>query len=741
MNIHYDIKEGLFHLQHEKMSYCMAVLRTGHLAHLYVGPPLKGPLQVSFFRVDQNKGLTAYPGPGEFGLSLGVERMEYPSFGTSDFREPAIALEAKTGETSLDLRYHSHEILPGKPNLSPMPSTRPHQADEGMTLEIKLFDALRGVSCYLTYTLFKGLGGIVRSARLTNESRETLNLKRLMSLNVDLMDQNWEWVQFTGDWIRERAMTKHPIRVGVQSIGSRRGASSAHQNPFLILKRPHTTEDAGEALGLSLVYSGNFLILGEGDHNGHTRIMAGIHPGDFSWELRPGDSFQTPEAVLVYSQEGLNALSQNLHRFIHQHIIHPKWHNHQRPICLNNWEATYFDFDEEKLIRLAQAGKSLGMEMLVLDDGWFGQRNNDQTSLGDWTVNLKKLPSGLKGLSEKLHDLGMQFGLWIEPEMVNLTSKFALDHPDWIIREPRREPCHARNQYVLDFSRKEVVEAIYEQLTALLDQTPVDYIKWDMNRNMTDVYSLALPPHRQGELHHRYILGVYDLYERLTQRYPHILFESCSAGGGRFDLGMLYYAPQTWTSDNTDAVERLKIQYGTSMAYPLSTMAAHVSQVPNHQTHRVTPLKLRHDVARFGVLGYELDVTLLTEKEKEDIRQEIKSYKTYRQDLLYGDFYRLVSPFDTHGHQTAWMVVAKDQSRAILGWYQVLASPNPPLSHLPLSGLDPLGLYVIDGTDQVYGGADLMALGLLIQPSYNGIHKTNDPSGDYQSRLVVLNRL
>jgi alpha-galactosidase len=738
MIITYDAEQQIFHLTNNHISYVFGILENGHLGHFHFGQLLHGPLTQATFRRHQNRGLTPYLKEGDFGFSLNLERLEYPVYGTSDFREPALAMTCPSGSQLLDFKVTDYSLSKGKPAIKGLPSTRSHQDEDSMTLSIVLKDDVTKAELSLFYTIFAELPIIARHGELRNTGDQPLQLNQMMSCSLDLMDANWQWLQLSGEWIRERHLHSRALCPGIQSISSRRGASSAQHNPFVILKREHTTEDHGEAIGLSLVYSGNFRISAEVDSSQITRLTAGIHPDGFSWELKPQETFESPEALLSYSTTGLGPLSQSFHALFNHHLIPPQFQRTPRPVLINSWEAAYFDFDEERLLSLASEAAHLGIDLFVLDDGWFGDRSDDTCGLGDWTINYAKLPSGLIGLSEKIKAFGLQFGLWIEPEMINKGTPLYHAHPEWIIADPSHPPCHARNQYILDYSNPEVVDHIYDQLTAVLDDVHLSYLKWDMNRNMTDLYSQSLPPDRQNELAHRYILGVYSLYDKLTKRYPNLLIESCSAGGGRFDPGMLYYAPQAWTSDNTDAVCRLKIQYGTSFAYPLSAMGSHVSASPNHQVGRTTSLAMRSDVALFGSFGYELDLTRLSSVEKETIKQQIQFFKTHQDLIHHGDFYRLLNPFEDAGNEAAWMVVRPDKTKALVGWYQILAQPNQGLGRLKLQGLETKALYQINNNKDMLSGSTLMNFGLMIQPSFNGIHRTEDATGDYQSRVFVL---
>ena len=582
-----------------------------------------------------------------------------------------------------------------------------------------------------------------------------------MSASVEFLDMDYEMVQLSGGWSRERYVKNRKLEMGIQSIQSLNGTCcGAEHNPFLALKRPHTTESQGEVYGFSLVYSGNYLGQVEVSTFDMTRVMMGINPEDFSWELKSGESFQTPEVVMVYSDKGLNKMSQTYHRLYRKRLMHGEWRDKARPILLNNWEATYFDFNEEKILTIAKKAKEAGVELFVLDDGWFGARNDDYRGLGDWYVNLEKLPDGISGLSRKVEELGLKFGLWVELEMVNKDSDLYRAHPDWIISAPNRFESHARHQNVLDFSRKEVVDYIYEMIAKVIRESSISYIKWDMNRYMSEPYSKGSAPCEQGKVMHKYILGVYDLYTRLTTEFPHILFESCASGGARFDPAMLYFAPQTWCSDDTDASERTKIQYGTSYVYPIVSMGSHVSAVPNHQMHRITPIETRANVAYFGTFGYELDLNLLSDAEIETVKKQIAFMKEHRELIqMDGDFYRLLSPFE--GNETAWMVVSSDKTQAVAAFYQRLNKVNASWLRLKLDGLDANTKYEVScdmapvasydakiaeayghkteedsvKTYQAYGD-ELMSAGIPIDRE-----ELNKKGGDFASLLYTLKKV
>lgn len=643
----------------------------------------------------------------------------------------------ENGSNISEFKYVGYEILKGKPSLKGLPATYTESEEEAETLKIILKDDLTGAKLILLYTIFSKGSAIARSAYICNEGEKVLHLQTMMSLNLDLPDKDYVWMQLSGAWSRERYVKNRILEQGITAIDSMRGNSSHEHNPFMVLKRPNAGETSGEVIGFSLIYSGNFRMQAEVDTHDVTRITVGINPDRFDWKLEPGEEFQTPEAVMVYSDQGLNKMSQTFHRLYAKRLARGYWRDRPRPILNNNWEATYFNFTEDRLVQIASKAKECGVELFVLDDGWFGQRNDDHAGLGDWVANPERLPNGIKGLSERIEAMGIKFGLWFEPEMTNKDSDLYRAHPDWILHTPGRNASHGRYQYVLDFSRKEVVEYIYEMMAKILSEAKVSYIKWDMNRSITECYSVALPADRQGEVFHRYILGVYDLYERLTSEFPEVLFESCSSGGGRFDPGMLYYAPQGWTSDDSDAIERLKIQYGTSLCYPISSMGSHVSVIPNHQVFRKTPLHTRANVAYFGTFGYELDLNSLKEEEIAEVKEQIIFMKKYRKLFQFGDFYRLKSPFE--GNETIWMVVSEDKKTAIVGYYRTLNGVNQAYSRIKLQGLDPDMLYenILNKTENY--GDELMNFGLITTDVTAGeVPGDATPCTDFESRIYIL---
>lgn len=737
MPIEWRPDDRQFHLRNDQVSLVLRVYEDGSLGHLHLGAPL--PIGRSYRHL----------GPDPFdGFSNRVGRpvpLAYPTAGTGDFRVPGLVATTRDGSTALALRYVSHRLTAGKPPLDGLPSTYTDDDAEAETLEVALRDEPGDIGVDLRFTLFADRPVIVRSATIRNEGAGAAELECAMSLAVDLPDADWLLVGLAGSWARERHVVERRLVPGIQSVSSIRGASSAEHNPFVALRRPATDEAHGEALGFSLVYSGNFLAEAQVEPYGTTRLRLGIEPSTFAWRLEPGQSFTTPEAVVAWSATGLGGLSAAFHALFRDRLARGPWRDRPRPILLNNWEATYFDFDADRLVAIAATARDLGVELFVLDDGWFGARDDDTTSLGDWFVDRRKLPDGIEGVARRITDLGIGFGLWIEPEMVSRRSRLFEAHPDWAIGIPGRPRTESRQQLVLDLSQPAVVDHLATVLTEVLGSAPISYIKWDMNRNITEPWTPSLPPDRQGEFFHRYILGVYELYRRLTTRFPDILFESCASGGGRFDPGMLAFAPQGWTSDGTDAVERLRIQWGTSLAYPLSSMAAHVSAVPNHQVGRVTPLATRAAVAFFGVFGYELDPTVLDPGERAAITDQIAFYRGHRDLFQRGRFVRLVSPFDGERDRAAWMVVSDDRRRAVVGTYRILGLPDPGPERLRLDGLDPEAIYRVSGwpassarlvqaNTGERSGAELMGAGLVLDLERGATVER----GDFWAQLYVL---
>ncbi|MBM7655680.1 alpha-galactosidase [Neobacillus cucumis] len=728
-----------FHLFNNQVSYIFRVLeKSNQLEHLYYGKRIKHRTSFKHL-IEREVRPSCNMFEGDHTSSLEHIKQEYPSFGTTDYRYPAHMVTNNIGSQITNYQYQTYRMIPGKPSISNLPATYVEDNEEAETLEITLVDEVLHSKLILSYTIYTNRNVICRNAKFINEGLEAFYLTNTMSTSVDFPDDQFEMLHLTGAWAREAHVEVQRLTKGIQSIYSARGASSHAHNPFLALKRFDTTEHTGEVYGFSLVYSGNFFGQVEVDTYSVTRVMMGINPFQFKWKLNPTESFQTPECVMVYSNEGLNGMSQTYHDLYRTRLARGFWRDKERPILINNWEATYFNFNEEKILSIAKTAKELGIELFVLDDGWFGERHDDTSSLGDWFENKEKLPNGIQGLSEKVEALGMKFGLWFEPEMVCKDTKLFKEHPDWIIATPNRRPSHGRNQFILDFSREEVVDHIFSSMDHILEKSKISYIKWDMNRYMTEPYSLGLAIDQQGELAHRYILGVYKLYERLIEKYPEILFESCAGGGARLDPGLLYYAPQAWASDDTDAVERLKIQYGTSMVYPLSSIGSHVSAIPNHQVGRITPIDTRAHVAYFGTFGYELDITKLSEKEKEKVKEKTSFFKEKRQLIRNGQFYRLLNPFESN--EVSWMVVSDDQKEAIVGLYKVLAKPNDKYYRLPLKGLDPDKLYKIEGKETTHYGDELMNIGIILADDYTdraGEYWSREKAGDFSSTIFLL---
>ncbi|USK28936.1 alpha-galactosidase [Metabacillus hrfriensis] len=740
MPIFINEERNQFHLTNKTVSYLFHVMKNGELGQLYYGKKLNHQPDFSHFAAYHiPTAASCHPEKNDPAFSLETVCQEYPLYGTSDFREPAISLRHPNGSSVSKFEYSSYEVIDGKERIPGMPATFAN-AGAACTLVITLLDKVRDLKLKLSYTIFENTSSITRHASLENEGEQPIDIERMMSMSLDLCDHDFTMVHLAGTWSRERHVKERKLQTGIQSISSIRGASSHHHNPFMALKRSNATETSGEAYSFHFVYSGNFLAQAEVDHYDTTRIQMGIHPFQFNWRLNPGEAFHTPEVVMTYSDKGLNGLTQSAHNLFREHLIAPVWQKRERPVLINNWEATYFDFNAEKIVAIAKQAKELGVELFVLDDGWFGKRNDDTTSLGDWFVDKNKLPEGIDALSQSVRNEGLKFGLWFEPEMISEESDLYSKHPDWVIHDPERPVSYGRNQWVLDYTREEVVDYLFERISSIIQSAKLSYIKWDMNRNITEAYSAALGQDRQGEFFHRYILGVYSLYERLTFKFPDVLFESCAGGGGRFDAGMLFYAPQAWASDDTDAVERLKIQYGSSFIYPIYSIGSHVSDIPNHQTLRRTSLKARGDAAYFGTFGYELDPNKMTDEEKAEVKSQIETYKSHRTLIRNGDFYRLISPFESN--ETAWMIVSKDQTEAFIGWYQVLATPNPKkIQTLKLAGLDANSTYHVNGSDQAYGGDELMQRGLQLPVEYNGVNKNHaERGGDFQSSVFHLTK-
>ena len=729
MNIIWHKTSGQFHLYNEKISYIIGVLPSGELGNLYFGKRIHDKEDYSYV-VARGALPNVAVDPDTESYSMEINRQEYPSFGTTDFGTQAFEIEMANGSRVSNFVYKSHEIYEGKRGIPNLPATYADD-EEAMSLEITLEDEVSEMTLVLSYTIFDQFSVIARHASFTNNGKATVRLTRALSMCVDLPDQDYEWMQFSGAWARERIPVVKKLASGATVIESKRGTSSANQNPFIIIKRPGTNESSGSAFGFSFVYSGNFMAMAEGNNHDRLRVLMGINPDRFSWPLKKGDSFDTPEVVIARTDEGLNYLSNTFHRLYNSNLVRGKWKNQPRPILNNNWEATFMDFTEESILKIAAKAKEAGCELFVLDDGWFGKRDDDYAGLGDWIENPKKLPQGMAGLARKIKAMGLDFGFWIEPEMVNPDSNLYRRHPDWVLSVPGRKSSLCRHQLVLDFSREEVVDAIYDMLYKVINGAPISYIKWDMNRPLTEVFSLDAQAGEQGTIYHKYVLGVYRLYEKLRNTFPDILFESCSSGGNRFDAGMLYYAPQAWCSDNTDAVDRICIQYGSSYGYPLVSIGSHVSAVPNQQTGRDASIDTRANVAYFGTFGYELDLNEISEEEFEKVKSQIVFMKKYRELIQFGDFYRLQSPFDSD--TCAWMVVSPDKKKAIVGVYCMKSRVNSLPGFVRLAGLESDYIYNMEG--KKYFGDELMNLGIALSELS---HKGLDVNKEYSSAVTVL---
>ncbi len=712
--IKFNNETKTFFLHTKNSSYLIKILDNGMLAHWYYGAKIAEDNMNYHHLFGTHNYSTSIQTDG-WHISKDTALFEYPAFGDGDFRNPALCIEGIDGRRVNDLIYASHKITKSKPALKGMPSFDCN-TDDVETLEILLRDSITGYEVTLYYSVFEAEDAITRHSVIKNTLSTPIKVISAYSLSVDFDSENFDLVTLHGAWARERHINRQTLLEGSVSIESRRGASGHQHNPFAALVSHSTTEDFGKAYGFALVYSGNFKALTEVDQYGSTRFQLGINPFNFTYYLESGESFTTPEAVMVYSENGLNGMSHCFHDMCRNHLGKSSDKNIKRPLLINSWEAMYFDMNEEKIKTFVEGCKGLGIDTFVLDDGWFGHRDSDNSSLGDWFVDKKKFPNGLHGVIAACKQNGLNFGIWFEPEMISRDSELFRSHPDWCIHIDGKVPTEGRRQLVLDFARDEVVDCIFEQMSAFLNEYDISYIKWDMNRNITDNGSHALPAHKQGEHAHRYILGVYRLMQRLISAYPHILFEGCAGGGGRFDFGILYYMPQFWTSDDTDAIERLKIQYGTSLVYPPSVMTAHVSACPNHQTGRITPFKTRGDVAQAFNFGYELDVNSLTEAEREQIKEQTALHKQIEPMIYDGEFYRIESPFDTD--RCCWELVSKDKKMAFAVFTAQKAIPHSKGIYIKLKGLSKDTLYTVEPLGIELYGSTLMNAGLPIVQNY-----------------------
>lgn len=693
MPIILNAAQNLITLHTNHSTYQMKVDELGTLLHTFYGSRID-ETDMSYQINYMDRGFSGNPyelGARDRTYSLDTLPQEYACFGTGDYRVSALRVQNENGTQAAQLRVAGISVVPGKYCLEGLPTVYA-ETGEAETLSVRLRDDESGLEVELRYAVLSELDVITRTARISNGGQTPVILRKAASMSLDWLTGDYEWLTFYGRHTMERNLQRLPAGHGMQSIGSVRGTSSHHYNPFSILCEKGTSETNGGCWGFSFVYSGEFLMEVEKDQADQTRFVCGIHPDNFAWTLSPGESFQTPEVIMTYSDKGFGTMSHNLHRVIRDHICRGEWAHKRRPVLINNWEATYFDFNGDKLVSIAREAASLGLDLFVMDDGWFGKRDSDHSGLGDWFANEKKLGCTLKKLGERITAAGLKFGIWFEPEGISEDSDLYRKKPEWAIQIPGRKPNLSRDQLLLDFSRKDVQDYIIERISDILSNAPISYIKWDLNRCVCDKFSAVLPPDRQGEFSHRYVLGLYRVLETLTQRYPQVLFEGCNGGGGRFDVGMLYYTPQIWCSDNSDAISRLDIQYGTSFGYPVSAVGAHVSAVPNHQTGRVTPLSTRGCVAMSGTFGYELDITKLTEAEKAEIKEQIAIFHKFYDLIQYGDYYRLRSPKEGC---SVWAFVCSDGSEALVSAVYNHVESNASIPYVKVQGLRDDALYCV----------------------------------------------
>ncbi len=724
MSITFNESDRIFKLDTAHTTYAIGIVdEEGFLGHIYYGKRIEDDRLANCLRTHEPPFVPSENNRDRVSFYDSFP-MEYPAHGLGDYRESCIRIRTLQGVNALSLTYAGHSITKGISRLPGLPCAT-CGAEDGDVLEITLTDSVTKLSVCLRYGVFEKADVITRSVCVANQGSDPVYLTKVYSACLDMDDMDFEAISLHGSWARERQIDRRALGHAKYSVESLRGETSHQDQPFLALCTPNTTQETGEVYAMHFIYSGNFKTQAQIDQFGQLRMVMGLHPEDFEWKLEPADTFQTPEVVMVYSDAGLGKMTRIFHDFYRKHVISRRFSDVDKPVLINNWEATYFEFDTEKLIDIAKQASALGIEMLVMDDGWFGNRCDDNRALGDWIVNEEKLPGGLSRLVSEVNKLGMKFGIWFEPEMISPDSDLYRAHPDWAITIPGREGSLCRNQYVLDLTRKEVLDYVYNAVASILRSAPIAYVKWDMNRQLSDLYSAALPPDRMGELSHRYVLAVYALQERLLAEFPDLLLENCSGGGARFDPGMLYYSPQIWCSDDTDAIERLKIQEGTMMVYPLSAMGAHVSDCPNHTVGRTTPFATRGYVALAGTFGYELDVTKISEEERAMIPEQVALYHRYNKLVREGDYYRIASYSENHEFD-CYGVVRKDKSEALFTYVQVLARPNYHSRRIRLQGLLPEGRYILEDTGETYSGEVLMNVGLFVP----------EMSGDYQGRLL-----
>ena len=723
MSIRYDEANRIFELDTRNTSYRIGIAdEEGFVGHIYYGQKIRPQKCDQFLRTCEAPFVPSKNNRERCSF-MDTFPTEYSGNGIGDYRESCIAVKTANGSRTVDLKFVDYDIVNGKPGISGLPASFAGE-EEVQTLVVHMMDGGCGIDVDLIYSVFEDEDVITRSVSVKNAGDRDIRLTKVYSACIDMDDEDFEMLTLHGSWARERQIERRPIAYGKQSVSSLRGESSHQDHPFMAWMTKGTDQTTGDVYGMHFVYSGNFIAQIEKSQFDSIRAVMGIHSEGFEWWLTPGETFTAPEVVLTYSHDGLGQMTRNLHDFYRCHMIRSRYLHQKRPVLINNWEATYFDFDTDKLLAIAKSAAEHGIEMLVMDDGWFGHRNDDATSLGDWFVNENKIKGGLKHLVDEVNKLGLKFGIWMEPEMISPDSELYRKHPDWAFAVPERTATLSRNQYVLDLSRKEVRDYVYECVHNVISSANIEYVKWDMNRQLTDIGSVEFTEDRQGELAHRYVLGGYELQERLVNDFPDLLLENCSGGGARFDPGMLYYSPQIWCSDDTDAIERLSIQEGTELIYPLSTMGAHVSDCPNHTVGRSTPFMTRAHVALAGTFGYELDITKISEEERAMIPEQVSMYHKYNDLVREGDYYRVAS-YRENGLYDCWMVVAKDKSEALVTYVQVLGRPNVHSRKIKLLGLDVTAGYRLDGTEKVYGGDLLMNAGMLIETM----------RGDYMSRL------
>ena len=713
----------LFTINTRNTTYQMKADRYGVLLHLYYGRRTEGSMEYLLTYADRGYACNIYDTGKDRTYSLDFLPQEFPTSGTGDMRSPALILEYGNGIDACDFRFDHYTVRDGKYGLKGLPAVYAAE-EEAQTLEIVMKDISGMAEVTLLYGVIPELDIITRSVLIRNTAEEEIRVEKVMSASLDQLTGNYDLITFYGRHTMERNFQRTPVAHMEQYIGSRRGTSSHQYNPMMILAEKETTETAGGCYAMQFVYSGGFSGNAGKDQYDQTRMQLGLMQEKFSYPLAPGEEFTAPEVIMSFSGTGLETLSHNLQDCIRKHVCRGKWRDQVRPVLLNSWEAFYMDFDGADILALAEQAVTLGMDMLVLDDGWFGKRNDDYAGLGDWYVNEEKLGGEMKELIYWVHRKGLKFGIWVEPEMVNEDSDLYREHPDWAMTIPGRNPVRGRHQLVLDFSRKEVVDAIFESICKVLDMGTVDYLKWDYNRSIVDVYSHTAK--NQGKVLYDYILGLYDFLERLTQRYPDMLIEGCSGGGGRFDAGMLYYTPQIWCSDNTDAIDRLRIQYGTSFGYPASCVGSHVSICPNEQNGRVTPLATRGITAMSGTFGYELNPEVLSEEEKDEIRAQIRKRNEYAELIHFGSYYRLSDPFD--GECSAWAFVSKDRSEALINHVNLEIHGNRPVTYVRMRGLESGAAYRDTESGRVYPADALMQVGLPMPA----------PFGDYGALQIHL---